>query len=619
MQTYLLFEIANSCAGSSKLIEKLIDSLPQEDNFGINPHTHFRYSSKSQKLKQVKVSVGVKFQVYKYNEIALSDYEWYPVYKQTFINAQNWKKIFAHAKSKGFDIWIDVFDLYSVEVIKYNLPLVTGIKLQSSVLNNLKVLTALSEVIKNGKITVMLNVAGRDLSNIKELLKDIRSNYFDNKIILQAGFQGYPTDKEDLTVSKVRILKSEFPSTIISYADHVDGSSPLAFDIPVFAVLAGAEHIEKHVCLDRKNTKYDFQSAIEPYECDLLIYKLNEAEKILGTKFIPDKEANYLKTTIEKPIASVHLRAGDIINFKNFDFRRTGQEGLTVAEIKEYMEKRYVLKNDIKPGKPITKNDLKKARVGVIIACRMKSTRLKHKAILPIQGLASIERCILNAKKIKSADEIILATSTLEEDQILKKYALKHRIRFFAGDPEDVILRYLGVAEKYNLDVTIRVTGDCPIVSYEMAKFLLKRHFEKGNDYTGPKEYCTGQNSEIYSVNTLKRIIKYLGDARHSEYMTWYMLTNKDIFQVDMAELPKEWIRAYRLTLDVQEDLDMFNALFEKLGKKEVSIKNVFGVIDKNPWIHELNDAMVLKYKSDKKLIDMLNKETRINPPKIKK
>ena len=99
MQTYLLFEIANSCAGSSKLIEKLIDSLPQEDNFGINPHTHFRYSSKSQKLKQVKVSVGVKFQVYKYNEIALSDYEWYLVYKQTFINAQNWKKIF-HLSTK---------------------------------------------------------------------------------------------------------------------------------------------------------------------------------------------------------------------------------------------------------------------------------------------------------------------------------------------------------------------------------------------------------------------------------------------------------------------------------------------------------------------------------------
>ena len=236
---------------------------------------------------------------------------------------------------------------------------------------------------------------------MKDIPYHIKSNYFDNEIILQAGFQGYPTDKEDLTVSKIGILKSEFPNITISYADHVDGSSPLAFDIPVFAVLAGAEHIEKHVCLDRKNTKYDFQSAIEPYECELLIYKINEAEKILGTKLIPDKEANYLKTTIEKPITSVPAKSSDVINFKNFDFRRTGQEGLTVAEIKDFMKKRYVLAKDIKIGKTITKSNLKKAKIGVIIACRMKSTRLKHKATLPIQDLASIERCILNAKKIK--------------------------------------------------------------------------------------------------------------------------------------------------------------------------------------------------------------------------
>ena len=402
----------------------------------------------------------------------------------------------------------------------------------------------------------------------------------------------------------------------MSYADHVDGKSPLAFDVPVFAVLAGAEHLEKHVCLDRKKTKYDFQSAIEPRECQLLIYKINDAEKILGTKLISEKEANYLKTTIEKPIVSSGILAGDVINFKNFNFRRTSQEGLTIGELKEMMKKRYVFSKDLKPGKTITTNDLKKARIGVIIACRMKSTRLKNKALLPIGKYNSIERCILNAKKIKSADEIILATSTLPEDQILKKYALKHKVRFFAGDPEDVIARFLGATEKYNLDIAIRITGDCPIVSYEMAEFLLQRHFEKGNDYTGPKEFAVGQNSEVYNVNTMKKVIECLGDARHSEYMSWYMFTNKDIFQVDMAELPKEWVRSYRLTLDFQEDLDMFNALFEGLGGKEPSIKNIFKVLDTNPAIPKINDHLTLKYKTDKKLIAMLKEKTRIKLPR---
>lgn len=595
MKTYLLYEPANTHGDSIKYIHDLIGSLPYEKN------------------------IGIKFQVFKYDQIALKDFPYYDVYIKHFIDKKNWKKIFLSAAKRGFNVWIDVFDLYSVEVLKENLPSIYGIKLQSSVLDNLKVLEKLSETINGTKIKIILNIAGREIENIKETVQRLKSNYFSNEIILQAGFQAYPTDKEDFALNKLRILRSEFPDLTLSYADHVDGQSPLALEVPVFAILAGAEHIEKHVCLDRKITKHDFQSAIEPSACARLINNIVEAEKMLGTKLIPDKEANYLKTTIEKPIASISMRAGDIINFKNFDFRRTAQEGLTVREIKEFMKKGYVLAKDIKPGKTLTKNDLRKARVGVLIACRMKSTRLKHKATLPIQGLASIERCILNAKKIKSADEIILATSTIEEDQVLKKYALKHKIRFFAGDPDDVMMRYLGVADKYKLDIIIRITGDCPIVSYEMAEFLLAKHFERGNDYTGPKDYCTGQNSEVYNVNTLKRVIEYLGDARHSEYMTWYMITNKDIFQVDMAELPKEWVRTYRLTLDVQEDLDMFNALFKKLGKKEVSIKNVFDIIDKEPWIHELNDAMVLKYKSDKKLIDMLNKETKINLPRHKK
>lgn len=589
MRTYLLFEIANSHGGLKDYIYKLIDSLPQEKN------------------------IGIKFQAFKYDQIALKDYEWYKVFVKLFFDKASWKKILSYAKGKGFDIWIDVFDLYSIEILKDNLNLVTGIKLQSSVLDNLKVLKRLSETIKGRKIKIVLNIAGRELENIKEILTDFKTNYFDNEIILQAGFQAYPTDAEDLTLSKIYILRSKFPGLTISYADHVDGKSSLAFDIPVFAVMAGAGHIEKHVCLDRKKTKYDFYSSIEPKECQLLVYKISNCEKILGTKLIPIKEANYLKKTLEKPIISNPVEVGDILNLKNFDFRRTSQEGLTVGELRSLMKKRYLFSKNIKAGRPVVKNDLKKSRIGVIIPCRMKSTRLKHKAILPIGEYNSIERCIINAKKIKSADEIILATSTLPEDQVLAKYAKKHDIRFFAGDPEDVIARFLGATEKYNLDIAIRITGDCPIVSYEMAEFLLQRHFEKGNDYTGPEEFAVGQNSEIYSVNALKKIIEYLGDARYSEYMTWYMRNNADVFQVDIAKLPKEWIRSYRLTLDVQEDLDMFNALFEKLGSKEPSIKNILNTIDKNPAIHKINDAIGLKYKTDKKLITMLDKETRIH------
>ena len=199
MKTYLLFETANSHGGSRNYVYKLIDALPQEKN------------------------TGIKFQVFKYDQLALKDYKWYKVYTKLFFNKPAWKNILAHAKDKDFDVWIDIFDLYGAEVLKDNLGLISGIKLQSSVLDNLKVLKTLSEIIKGKKIKVILNIAGRELDNIRDILTDFKTNYFDNlpagrhgEIILQTGFQAYPTDAEDLTLRKIHILKSEFPGFTVN-------------------------------------------------------------------------------------------------------------------------------------------------------------------------------------------------------------------------------------------------------------------------------------------------------------------------------------------------------------------------------------------------------------------
>ena len=46
------------------------------------------------------------------------------------------------------------------------------------------------------------------------------------------------------------------------------------------------------------------------------------------------------------------------------------------------------------------------------------------------------------------------------------------------GDPDDVISRYIGACEKYNLDAVVRITGDCPLVLPELLDYVLKSHME---------------------------------------------------------------------------------------------------------------------------------------------
>ncbi len=273
-----------------------------------------------------------------------------------------------------------------------------------------------------------------------------------------------------------------------------------------------------------------------------------------------------------------------------------------------------ILSADVGEGKTLNSKNFRSARIGVIVACRMKSSRLKKKAILPIRGVSSVERCLMNCLNISSAQVVVLATSTIDEDAELKNFTLNGKVDFFQGDPDDVIKRYIGVCDKHNIDVIIRVTADCPVISSEIAETLLEHHFSSGADYTAARECAVGTACEIYNAEALRRVINYLGEAQYSEYMTWYMQNNSEIFKVELVDLPDDMVRNYRLTLDHPEDLEFFERLYEELDRdsKTPSLENIFKILDGNPDIASINSHLTLKYKTDHSLIEILNSNTKI-------
>ena len=183
------------------------------------------------------------------------------------------------------------------------------------------------------------------------------------------------------------------------------------------------------------------------------------------------------------------------------------------------------------------------------------------------------------------------------------------------GDPEDVITRYIGASKKFEIDVIVRITADCPCPSPEITQILLETHFLEGADYSASKKCAAGSGTEIYNVSSLEKVINLLGAAKHSEYMTWYMRNNPDLFSLNIVDLPEEMIRDYRLTVDYQEDLDMFNLLFNKLEEESLTpnLINIFKIMDENPDISKINNSMQLIFQTDKELIRVLDKETKIN------
>ena len=352
---------------------------------------------------------------------------------------------------------------------------------------------------------------------------------------------------------------------------------------------------------------------MEPQQFNLLIDKIKNYIDASSGPFISDSELTYLDKSIQIPVLRKKILAHNIISLKDLKFRRTAQKGLTYPELSDIQKGFKILSKDIEKDSSITQDDFRDARIGVIIAGRLKSSRLKRKALLPILGKPSIQWCFDSCLQISSAQDCILATSTLSEDSELEE-TIKYnkKINLFRGDPLDVISRYLGACDEYKIDVIVRVTADCPFISEEIAEILLKEHFKNGADYTSARNFSVGTSVEIINTSALETVIKHVGKADLSEYMTWYFQNNSEIFKVNIVDLPSHLVRDYRLTLDYQEDLDMFESLLSNMGDLPVTTSNIFKTLDENPKISEINSHLTLTYKVDKKLIAKLDRDTKI-------
>ena len=245
---------------------------------------------------------------------------------------------------------------------------------------------------------------------------------------------------------------------------------------------------------------------------------------------------------------------------------------------------------------------INKKKIAVFVPVRLKSKRLELKALELIGKQESIKWCLYNSLRIKPNIDVFLLTSYLKQDDKLVELKLNKKIKIFRGHPTNIIKRFVDAAEKNNIKTIIRVTGDNPFISKEIMKFLLKSHIEKNADFTAAKKYSVGTSGEIIEVKMLKFLLKNLKDFTYTEYLTMFFLDNPEIFNLNVVNLPKKFIRSYRLTLDYKKDLDMLNELYKKSKeiKKELNLNNIFYILDKYKYINRINKNLKLLYISKK-------------------
>jgi len=238
-------------------------------------------------------------------------------------------------------------------------------------------------------------------------------------------------------------------------------------------------------------------------------------------------------------------------------------------------------------------------KVGYLITGRLKSTRLPKKLLLEIKGKPIINHMIDRLKLAKQVNEIIICSSTNNQDKPLADIAKQNNIQCYFGDPDDVLVRLLKAADKFNLDYILNITADCPFVDPEYADKIVEKFVETNADLIRQFDLPHGVFSYGIKVEALRKVVS-LKDSTDTEVWGRYFV-DTGIFDVLDLDVENEKHRrpGLRMTLDYQEDFEFFQAVFDELyiENKVFSLTQILNLLDRKPEIIEINKYCVNKFK----------------------
>ena len=239
----------------------------------------------------------------------------------------------------------------------------------------------------------------------------------------------------------------------------------------------------------------------------------------------------------------------------------------------------------------------------IFISVRSGSTRLPNKANLDICGKPSMQYLIDTLKHTEKADEIILCTTRLKEDDQLCRLAKKNNIKYFRGSSEDKLLRWLEACKKFNVDFFVNVDGDDIFFDYGLADMCFAQHRKRRADFIDGH----GLYNDVYGITfeALKEVCDIKG-TNETEYIRSYFLEGDRFDILPLENIPSKYLKQdIRMTLDYPEDLIFFTTVIQSLKGAKVSLTfdNILFFLSKNPEVKNINFCLDKKWKDNQKKI----------------
>ena len=244
--------------------------------------------------------------------------------------------------------------------------------------------------------------------------------------------------------------------------------------------------------------------------------------------------------------------------------------------------------------------------ITAIIVARMGSSRFPGKSLADLQGKPMLGRLAERLQCSKYVQNIIVATTNLEEDSDIKDWCTKNDIYCYRGSSQDVLGRIYAAGKYYNCSTIIEILGDNPLVHSSLVDAAVNLYRNNDLEYVGTltKEYLKidskqqyfpiGIRVKVYSLGTLSKCNKLANSDYFREHGTSFIAENLDKFRFGLIDASGKFSNCFRpdLTFAVnhKKNLDLIRYIYKKCYdfNPNFGIEKAICAFDEHPKWHDL-------------------------------
>ncbi len=245
-------------------------------------------------------------------------------------------------------------------------------------------------------------------------------------------------------------------------------------------------------------------------------------------------------------------------------------------------------------------------RIVAIIQARMNSSRLPGKVLLDLAGKPMLSRVVERVRRARTLCAVGVATTTDPSDDAVEVFCREQGFAVYRGSQFDVLDRYYQAALRFQAEVVVRITADCPVMDPVLVDETVEAFLSGGVDFAATRlpppwhrTYPIGLDIEVCSFAGLEKAWKEATLPFEREHVMPYFYDQDGRFKLLVLNHDPDY-GDRRWTVDTADDLQLLKQVFEHFGgRDDFTWQQVLKLMQEHPEMERINAGVQHKSGTD--------------------